>query len=283
MSFVEGVILPLAHYFKEPALSVEEETIVLVVMERGNLSLAKKDSKWRQKQLLLFQSQQRRERNFELFVVFLLVTMRIGVLGDYLPGRQFSQIGEKLVKRIEQISTVQYQSKVVIALSQESNLAEAQVGKLNKPMENSHAQPDALTAMAEAISNLKQVETAAELLKRAIASANQIQNSREQANALTTIVAAISKLNQAETRAELLKQAMASANQIQNSRDQADALTAIVAAISKLKQPEPRAKLLKQAIASANQIQNSRDQADALTAIATAISKLEKGRKVKVE
>ena len=244
-------------------------------MERENLGLEEKESKWRPKQLLLGQSQQPRARNFELFAVFLLLTMRMGVLGDYLPGRQLSQIGGKLVKRIEQISTAQEQLKVVVALSQESNRAQAKAGKLTKPRENSRARADVSTAMAEAIRKWKQVETAAELLEQAIAAANQIANSRERANALTAIVTAISKLNQPETKAELLKQTIASANQIANSQARADALTAIVAAISKLNQPETEAKLLKQTIASANQIQNSRARAHALTAIAEFYSKLE--------
>ncbi|MBW4532987.1 MAG: tetratricopeptide repeat protein [Pleurocapsa minor HA4230-MV1] len=230
-------------------------------------------SKRQQKQKLLEQSKRRIYGRYGSFGGVLLLGMGIWGGLNYTPWGQLTQIRWRLADVSQQISNAEHKVIAVAAFAKDENFSQA------SKLANQIKDYSALRAIAEAYSKLNQPEKAADLLAKALTSANQIKDSSNKASALSAIAEAYSKLNQPEKAADLLAKTLTSANQIENSYFKANTLSAIAEAIGKLKQPEKAADLLAKALTSANQIEDSSDKADALSAIAEAIGKLNQPEK----
>ncbi|MGD1806705.1 tetratricopeptide repeat protein, partial [Dapis sp. BLCC M126] len=204
--------------------------------------------------------------------VSLLVAMGIWGWLNYTTPGQLTQIRWKLSNVSQHISDPDYQLKAAVAFAKNEKWVQAL--KLANQIQDSYAKVYVLSAIAEVIGKLNQVEKATPFLEKAIDSANQIQYFYSKAEALRVIAEAYGKLNQVEKAALFLEKAIDSANQIESSYSKVNTLRAIAEAYGKLNQGEKAIPLLEKALASANQIQDSYYKADALRAIAKAIGKL---------
>ena len=230
----------------------------------------------RHKERLLSASKRRFQLLFSGVIGFLAIVGLLWLGTGYLlstPKGQIQQVRWELGTISQRVDSNRAAVEAAVAFAKDGDLRKA-LEIIEGQIDNSRYKAEALRAIAEAVSKLNQPQKAAELLDKALASADRIDYSYAKTWALRAIAEAYSKLNQPQKAAQLLDKALTSADRIDSSSNKASALRAIAEAYSQLNQPERAADLLEKALASADQIDSSSDKARALRAIAEAQAKL---------
>ena len=202
-----------------------------------------------------------------------LIAMGAWGVIKFTPGGQLWQVRRGLAYWSRRINDDELQSMAAIAFAKDGKVEQA--SQLLELIEYSSVKAEAITGIAEAISQLEVSEQAANLLQTALNSTDQIEHPSSKASAITGIAEASSQLKNPEQAATILQAALASTDQIEDSYGKAWTLTAIAKASSQLENSEQAATILQAALASADQMEDSYDKALALLAIAKTSSQLE--------
>ncbi len=254
---------------------------------------------WRQKSYLTWGTKrQQKERlitaSWRAIYQVMAGVATIGVLlaliwwGWQTPPAQLWQIRRDLIYWSMKVDD-KMAGQAAVAFAKDGNFAK--VEKIcDREVQDPIIAAETLIVSAAVANKLQQTETATSLqqkavlqLKKALASAQQIDDSDDRAEALTVIAETYIQLKDSDQASKLLEEALASAQQIDYFLFRAEALTVIAEAYIKLKNSDQASKLLEKALSSTEQIAQQIDNsyviaekliAEKLRAIAEAYIKL---------
>ncbi|MDJ0662380.1 MAG: hypothetical protein QNJ42_23270 [Crocosphaera sp.] len=216
-------------------------------------------NKERQKQQLLQQSKRKLYRNLGILGTILLLLMAgWGWLHYTTPG-QLWQIRRELAYWGEKVRDDEYQSKAAIAFAKDGQIKQMKALLDEIDMVHPNSTTSALTAIAEASSQLSDRRQTLNLLKSVVRVTQQIDDSIYKASTLAVIAQSYIKLSEEEQALNLLKQASA----ITQERDYSSPyshpseLVVMAQAYIKLSEEEQALNLLKQASTITQQINHS--------------------------
>ena len=188
---------------------------------------------------------------------------------------------EEVARSIEDASQqVQALMALATALAQAQQWESAkrilsQVEKVVRSIENTSRQGRALTALATILAQAQQWRQAEEVTR-------SIEDTYEQGRALTALATALAQAQQWESAKRILSQAEEVIRSIENTSRRAEALTALATVLVQAQQWESAKRILSQAEEVTHSIENTSRRDRALTALVTALAQAQQWRQAEV-